>query len=93
MVFIPHRLFSALRSPETLRTYISRFAPYSHLTFFLLQLLSVVLAPIPSNVSALAGGLLFGTLALLFMVPVFFVAFQYLHERIAPKNRSGHPRE
>lgn len=31
------------------------------------------------------GGLLFGTLALLFMVPVFFVIFQYLHERIMPK--------
>ncbi len=31
------------------------------------------------------GGLLFGTLALLFMVPVFFVVFQYLHEKIMPK--------
>lgn len=30
------------------------------------------------------GGLIFGSLALLFMVPVFFVAFQYIHERIAP---------
>lgn len=34
------------------------------------------------------GGLLFGTLALLFMVPVFFVIFRYLHEKIMPK-RSG----
>ena len=33
------------------------------------------------------GGLLFGTLALLFMVPVFFVIFQYIHERIVPKKR------
>ncbi len=33
------------------------------------------------------GGLLFGTLALLFMVPVFFVIFQYVHERIMPQNR------
>ncbi|MDE7142072.1 MAG: efflux RND transporter permease subunit, partial [Muribaculaceae bacterium] len=31
------------------------------------------------------GGLLFGTLALLFVVPVLFVVFQYLHERIAPR--------
>ena len=31
------------------------------------------------------GGLLFGTLALLFMVPIFFVIFQYIHERIMPK--------
>lgn len=33
------------------------------------------------------GGLLFGTLALLFIVPVLFVIFQYLHEKIMPKRR------
>lgn len=31
------------------------------------------------------GGLLFGTLALLFIVPVLFVVFRYLHERIMPR--------
>lgn len=31
------------------------------------------------------GGLLVGTLALLFMVPVFFIIFQYAHEKIAPR--------
>ena len=31
------------------------------------------------------GGLIFGTLALLFIVPVLFVLFQYLHERIMPR--------
>ena len=36
------------------------------------------------------GGLLFGTLALLFVVPVLFVVFQYLHERIMPKRQRGH---
>ena len=35
------------------------------------------------------GGLLFGTLALLFVVPVFFIAFQYLHERITPAHRKN----
>lgn len=35
------------------------------------------------------GGLLFGTFALLFVVPVFFVAFQYLHEKMTPKRRKG----
>lgn len=37
------------------------------------------------------GGLLFGTLALLFIVPVLFVIFQYLHEKIMPrrKHRTG----
>ena len=53
--------FQAVRSPDALRAYIARFAPYSHLCFFLLQFLSVVLAPIPSNITAAAGGVLFGT--------------------------------
>ena len=53
--------FAACASPEALEAYILRFSPYAHLVFFLIQLLSVVLAPIPSNISALAGGVLFGT--------------------------------
>lgn len=53
--------FQAVRSLNGLRAYILRFAPYSHLLFFLVQFLSVVLAPIPSNITAAAGGLLFGT--------------------------------
>lgn len=53
--------FRAARSLEGLRAYIDRFAPCSHLIFFLVQLLSVILAPIPSNVTAAAGGVLFGT--------------------------------
>ena len=53
--------FAAASSPEGLREYIRRFSPYSHLCFFLVQLLSVVLAPIPSNLTAAAGGVLFGT--------------------------------
>ncbi len=61
--------FFALTSAEELQNYISRFAPYSHLFFFLVQFLSVVLAPIPSNLSAAAGGMLFGTW------PAFFLTF------------------
>lgn len=53
--------FHAARSLDTLRAYIVNFAPYSHLLFFLVQFLSVVLAPIPSNITAAAGGVLFGT--------------------------------
>ena len=53
--------FQAASSLEGLRTYISRFAPFSYLFFFLVQFLSVVLAPIPSNIPAAAGGVLFGT--------------------------------
>jgi len=54
--------FFAARSMEELRQYIERFAPYSHLVFFFLQLASVILAPIPSNITTAVGGLLFGTL-------------------------------
>ena len=61
--------FAACTSIESLRAYIDRSAPYSHLFFFLIQLLSVVLAPIPSNISAAAGGMLFGTL------PAFLLTF------------------
>ena len=52
--------FQAVRSLDTLRDYIDRSAPYSHLLFFLVQFLSVVLAPIPSNITAAAGAYLFG---------------------------------
>lgn len=34
------------------------------------------------------GGLLTGTLALLFLVPVFFVLFQYLHEKMWPNHQN-----
>lgn len=61
--------FAAIRSVQTLLDYIQNFSPYSHLCFFLLQLLSVILAPIPSNITAAAGGLLFGTL------PAFLLTF------------------
>lgn len=53
--------FAALGSQQEMRDYIQQFSPYSHLCFFLIQFLSVLLAPIPSNITALAGGLLFGT--------------------------------
>jgi len=53
--------FAAAASPEHLRAFIQRYAPYSQLIFFAVQFFSVVLAPIPSNISATAGGMLFGT--------------------------------
>lgn len=53
--------FRAVRTPQGIHAYIEHFAPYSHLVYFLVQLSSVILAPIPSNVIAAAGGLLFGT--------------------------------
>ena len=53
--------FAAIGSPGELRRYIERFTPYSHFVFFAIQLASVILAPIPSNLTAAVGGLLFGT--------------------------------
>lgn len=52
--------FQAVRTAEGIQAYIERFSPYSQLVFFLLQFCSVILAPIPSNLSALAGAMLFG---------------------------------
>lgn len=59
--------FTAATSLEGLQGYIAHFSPYSHLVFFGLQLISVILAPIPSNITAAAGGLIFG------MWPAFFL--------------------
>lgn len=54
--------FEATATPQEMEAYISRFSPYSQIIFFLLQVATVILAPIPSNLTAAAGGLLFGTL-------------------------------
>ena len=54
--------FQAVTSEEALAAYIEAFTPWSHLVYFAVQLFSVILAPIPSNLTAAVGGLLFGTL-------------------------------
>ena len=52
--------FQVIGSPEQMGEYIARSAPWSHLTYFGVQILSVVIAPIPSNITAAAGAYLFG---------------------------------
>ena len=52
--------FQAAGSPEQMGEYIARSAPWSHLAYFGIQLASVVIAPIPSNITAAAGAYLFG---------------------------------
>ena len=52
--------FLAAGSPEELGAYIDRCAPWSHLAYFGIQLASVVIAPIPSNITAAAGAYMFG---------------------------------
>ena len=52
--------FQAMDSRETMEAYIERCTPWSHLAYFGIQLASVVVAPIPSNITAAAGAYLFG---------------------------------
>lgn len=52
--------FEAARSAQGMQDYIARCAPWSHLAFFAVQLASVIIAPIPSNLTAAAGAFLFG---------------------------------
>ncbi len=52
--------FEAAGSQEKLGEYIARCAPWSHLAYFGVQLVSVIVAPIPSNITAAAGAYLFG---------------------------------
>lgn len=52
--------FAAAASLDGVRDYIERFSPYSHLIYFIVQLASVIVAPIPSNITAAAGAVAFG---------------------------------
>ena len=61
--------FDAISSQEKLEAYIQASTPWSHLVFFGVQLVSVVIAPIPSNITAVVGGVLFG------MVPAFLLTW------------------
>ena len=61
--------FDSVRSLEDMRTYVEQFQPYSYGVYFVVQLASVVLAPIPSNVTSLAGAALFG------MIPAFLLTY------------------
>ena len=41
--------------------------------------------------SGVIGGMLFGTLGILFLVPVFFIIFQYMQEKVKPVEFLPHP--
>ena len=68
ILFIGICVFVALRSdflkifanPDALRAAIQSFGLWAPLVFFLMQVLQVLLAPIPGNVMTLVGGVLFG---------------------------------
>lgn len=75
--------FAAAASLEGIQSYFEKFSPYSQIVFFAVQLVSVIIAPIPSNLSAAAGALIFGVWESFFMtvtavilgsMAVFFLA-------------------
>ncbi len=53
-------LLERLKNVEQLQAYLASHTPWSQLIFFGLQLCSVIIAPIPSNIIAAAGGAAFG---------------------------------
>jgi uncharacterized membrane protein YdjX (TVP38/TMEM64 family) len=53
-------LYETFRDPPRLREIISSFGPYSPLAYILLQVLQVVVAPVPGSVIEFLGGYLFG---------------------------------
>lgn len=52
--------FQAMRSVEEFRAYIERFGIWAYLIFWLIQFISVVVAPIPGNVVTVVGAVAFG---------------------------------
>jgi len=52
--------FFNIHSIDDARAYFSHFGKSTKLIFFLTQLMSVIFAPIPSNITAAAGGLVLG---------------------------------
>lgn len=53
-------LLEEINSVEDLRTLIGRAGPMAGVAYFLLQMMTVIVAPIPSNVTMMAGALALG---------------------------------
>ncbi|MGI5997670.1 MAG: TVP38/TMEM64 family protein [Lutispora sp.] len=53
-------IMDKLTSLEEFKKYITSFGAKADLVFFIVQLASVIFAPIPSNISSAAGGMIFG---------------------------------
>ena len=51
---------AVFESTETLQEYVGSFGVWAPLVFILLQIAQVIFAPIPGNVTTLAGGAMFG---------------------------------
>ncbi|KGK89514.1 hypothetical protein DP68_03355 [Clostridium sp. HMP27] len=53
-------ILSHMTSMEDLKKYIEGYGKNAYIIFFIVQFVSVIIAPIPSNVSAVVGGMIFG---------------------------------
>ena len=53
-------LLEEINSVEDLRALIGRAGPMAGVAYFLLQMMTVIVAPIPSNVTMMAGALALG---------------------------------
>lgn len=60
-------MFDHMSSLESFKTYIEGFGNKAYIVFFIMQLLSIIIAPIPSNISATAGAMVFGMWQAFFM--------------------------
>jgi uncharacterized membrane protein YdjX (TVP38/TMEM64 family) len=59
-LFIHYDLYTFFLSKKKLATFINSFHPYDELVFIALQILQVVAAPIPGEVTGLIGGYIYG---------------------------------
>lgn len=53
-------IFSLFSNQEELKEYVKSFGIWAPLIFFIIQVVQVIVAPIPGNVTTLVGGALFG---------------------------------
>lgn len=53
-------ILNYMSSAEEFKKYIEGYGEKAYLMFFIIQFLSVIIAPIPSNISAVVGGAIFG---------------------------------
>ena len=79
-VFQVTGFFDMVRTPESLETYLKKAGVWMPIIYIVLQYLQVVLLPIPSTVSTLAGVALFGPFetllySLLGIIPASLTAF------------------
>ncbi len=79
-------ILDSIVSIEAFRKYIGGYGDRAYIAFFIIQFISVIIAPIPSNISTAAGGAIFGmwasfiisTLAIIAGSAVVFIAARKL---------------